>query len=154
MSKALKHRISNSGRVALGVGSAVALYLVLGLVLAAMGVCFGGCASTSVRYGPFAYQSDKNVSAQNVTYTRNADGSESFHADSLGGDPTAVNAGTVQAILAGMSIGRSLAPLPAPGVLRSPSTPAPIDYDAFDPDNTGEVTNPPKPATRPAIGGK
>lgn len=61
-----------------------------------IGLPIGGCANTHVRYGPFDYSSDKLVNAKNVTYTRNKDGSESFHADQLGGDPTAVNAGTVE----------------------------------------------------------
>jgi len=78
-----------------------------------------GCASTSVRYGPFAYSSTKEVHLTGVHYQRNADGSELFKADEIGGDPNNVNdnmsAFLLDAARLGLTgAGRPVTPQPTP----------------------------------------
>ena len=78
-----------------------------------------GCASTSVRYGPFAYSSTKEVHLTGVHYQRNADGSELFKADEIGGDPNNVNANTSAFLLDAARLGltgagRPVTPQPTP----------------------------------------
>lgn len=73
------------------------LQIIAGFLLS---VGAAGCASTHIDYGPFRYQSDKDVSLQNVQWRkRNADGSiEEFSADSVGGNASTVEAARWQAV--------------------------------------------------------
>lgn len=53
--------------------------------------CLAGCASTGLKYGPFEYHSDKDVTLSGVEWVKNADGSESFKAKQIGGNASAVD---------------------------------------------------------------
>lgn len=108
----LKHVRQQPGAALIG---AAAGYLIgLGAVAAALTI--GGCATTHVGYGPFAYTSDKDVALTKVKYDRtNADGSsEHFSADAVGGTASTVEGARWQALEAAISKIPSVPIVPVP----------------------------------------
>lgn len=89
--------------------------IVILLVLFMVFIFSAGCASTSVKYGPFSYISDKDVAAQGIKWERRSpDGSmEKFSADALGGNASNVNAIQAEALKNAINvIGDTIKPVP------------------------------------------